>query len=252
MKERQEAIKKFIEEHGEVSISQLAEHFSDWSEMTIRRDLELLEKNRCIIRTKGGARLLPTSYGVSEDVYGEREKRNFARKQEIARKAAKLFESDSGVFLDAGSTMMAFARMMPDVNAAVITSAPNIALEIARIKQNPSIILLGGTLSRKTISISGLHLQDQLANLNIDTAFMSASGFTAKAGFSVGNQHECELKRMVISHARRIIMLLDSSKAGTIMPFTFARPSDIDILVTDSAFPSDMREILIGSNVKIV
>lgn len=241
MKERQEAIKKFVELHGEASIGQLAQQFSSWSEMTIRRDLAFLEKNRCIIRTKGGARLLPTSYGVSEDVYGERENRNFIEKQEIAAKAAALVESDSGIFIDAGSTTMAFARQLPDINIAVITSAPNISLEIALKKQNPAIILLGGTLSRKTISISGFHVLDQLKNLNIDTAFMSTSGYTENAGFSVGNQQECELKRAVISRARRVVMLLDSSKLGTLMPFTFARMEDIDTVVTDASLPKNIR-----------
>ena len=107
MKARQEAIKSYIEERGEVGLSELTTRFSDWSEMTIRRDLAFLEEQRCIIRTKGGARVLPTSYGVTEDVYGEREKRNFPQKQEIARKAAELAEADSGIFLDAGSTSAA-------------------------------------------------------------------------------------------------------------------------------------------------
>ena len=99
--------------------------------------------------------------------------------------AGKYIQQDSGIFLDAGSTIMALARQLPDVNTAIITSAPNIALEIAWKKQHPTIILLGGTLSRKTISISGMNVLDQLHNLNIDTAFMSASAFTEKAGFSV-------------------------------------------------------------------
>ncbi len=252
MKERQEAIKKFIEEHGEASIAELAEHFSAWSEMTIRRDLDFLEKSKFLIRTKGGARILPSSYGVTEDVYGEREKRNFAKKQEIARKAAELLESDSGIYLDAGSTIMAFARQLPDFNTAVITAAPNIALEVIRTKKKPSVILLGGTLSRETISISGFHLMEQLNNLNIDTAFLSSSGFAAASGFSVGNQQECELKRTIIARARKVVMLMDSSKAGTLMPFTFARPSDIDILVTDSDFPKDLRKIIAGADVKII
>ncbi len=252
MKERQEAIRKYIEEHGEAQISELAKHFSSWSEMTIRRDLEYLEKNRYILRTKGGARILPASYGLTEDVYGEREKRNYKQKQNIAEKAAELVERESGIFLDAGSTIMALARQLPDVNTAIITSAPNIALEIAWKKQNPTVILLGGTLSRKTISISGMNVLDQLHNLNIDTAFMSASAFTEKAGFSVGSQHECDLKRAVIARARRVVMLFDSSKTGTLMPFTFARPEDIDILVTDGKLPEGIQDVFQEANVTIL
>jgi len=252
MKERQAAIKEYLEEHGEASIGELAAEFSDWSEMTIRRDLEMLEKSRCLIRTKGGARVMPAGYGLSEDVYGEREHRNYAQKQEIALKAAQLVESDSGIFVDAGSTMMAFSRHLPDENIAVITSAPNIGLEIVLKKQKPAVILLGGTLSRKTISVSGINVLEQLRNLNIDTAFMSTSGYTDDAGFSVGNQYECELKRAIISRARRVVMLFDSSKIGTMMPFTFAHPKDINILVSDSLLPKEVRAVFRDAKVKII
>lgn len=241
MKERQAAIKRYLETRGEASIGQLAEAFSEWSEMTIRRDLEFLEQKRYLIRTKGGARILPGHYGVSEDVYGERENRNYQQKQEIGRKAAKLIDPGSGIYLDAGSTAMALARQLPDSNLAVITNAPNIALEIAVKKKDPTVILLGGTLSRKTISISGSSVIAQLQDLNIDTAFISTSGYTEGAGFSCGNQHECELKRAVIARARRVVMLFDSSKFGTLLPFTFARLEEIDVIVGDDKLPPEVR-----------
>ncbi|MDD3154423.1 MAG: DeoR/GlpR family DNA-binding transcription regulator [Victivallaceae bacterium] len=252
MKDRQQEIRRYIEERKEVSLSELGKQFPDWSEMTLRRDLEALEKSRCLIRTRGGARVLPTSYGVAEDVYGERENRNYAAKQAIALKAANFIEPDSGIFIDAGTTAMALARSMPDSNVAVITSAPNVALELILKKQHPSVILLGGTLSRKTISISGLNVLDQLRDLNIDTAFMSASGYTADSGFSVGNQQECELKKLVVSRARRVVMLIDSTKIGVMLPFTFSREKDIDVLITDQPMPSRLQERFTASGAKVI
>ncbi|MBQ7730822.1 MAG: DeoR/GlpR transcriptional regulator, partial [Lentisphaeria bacterium] len=130
MKERQEAIKRYIERKGDVTLSELAQEFSDWSEMTIRRDLEFLEQRRFLIRTKRGARIMPTSYEVSVGMYGEREKRNCDLKQEIAAKAAALVETDISMYLDAGSTAMMLARELPDRNLIITTSAPNIGIEI--------------------------------------------------------------------------------------------------------------------------
>lgn len=252
MKERQEAIRRFIEARGEARIEELQAAFPDWSAMTIRRDLEFLEKGRFLFRTKGGARALPTGYGVSEDVYGERETRNFVQKQEIGGKAAALAEADRGIFIDAGTTAMALARQLPDYHLAVITAAPNVALEILLKKSRPTVILLGGTVSRKSISTSGPDVQEQLRNLNIDTAFMSTSGFTRAAGFSVGDPHECELKRQIIAKARRVVMLFDSSKFGAEMPFTFARPQDIGILVGDAALPVSLRGYFTEQGVQIL
>lgn len=244
VKERREAIRKFIEANGETSISRLASEFSDWSEMTIRRDLDQLAKSRFILLTRGGARLLPSSYGVSEDIYSERENRNAAAKQAIAEKAVALIEPGTGIFIDSGTTAMAIARRLPDYKMVVVASAPNIALEIAIKKLNPSIILLGGTLSRHSMSVSDPDISGQLANLNIDTAFVAASGFDETAGFSVGSQEHAMLKRAVIARARRVVMLMDSSKIGAMLPFTFARPENVDILITDDDIPESVKKNL--------
>lgn len=251
MKERREAIRKFIEEHGEVSIGELAAAFGKWSEMTIRRDLDFLSGEHSIILTRGGARYLPGRYGLSEDIYSEREQRNPQSKQRLAEKALSLFEPGKGIFLDAGTTSMVLARRLPDENMVVVTSAPNIALEIATRKARPAVVMLGGTLARNTISVSNPGIETQLAELNIDTAFMSTSGFDEAAGFSVGHQLDGLLKRAVIKRARRVVMLVDSSKVGSMMPFTFARLEDIDVLVTDEDFPADLKKRLSGK-VKII
>lgn len=244
VKERREAIRRHLELNGEASISRLAAEFSDWSEMTIRRDLDQLARSRHIILTRGGARTMPLSYGVSEDIYSERENRNAAAKQLIAGKAAELVEPGAGIFIDAGTTAMAFARRLPDYKMVVVASAPNIALEIAVKKANPSIILLGGTLSRHSMAVSDPALSSQLDNLNIDTAFLAASGFDEAAGFSVGSQEHAMLKRAVAARARRVVMLLDSSKIGAMLPFTFARPEDVDIIVADDAMPAHLKKKL--------
>ena len=147
--------------------------------------------------------------------------------------------------------MMAFTRALPDYRITIITSGPNIALEIAKSKQNPSIVMLGGTLSSQTLSIAGASVIEQLRSLNIDTAFMSASGFSETSGFSVGNQHEADLKHMVMSKARRTIMLMDSSKVGTILPFTFAKAEDVDVVVSDSDMPESTKNFFNQLNIEV-
>ena len=233
MLERREAIQKYIEAKGEVSIGELAAHFTSWSEMTIRRDLAALEQMHRIILTRGGARTIPTRYGLHEDMYSAREQLNDEAKQLIAAKAVELVEPDTGIFIDSGTTAMAFARRLPDCHLAVITAAPNIALEVAMRKVNPSIIMLGGTLNRSEIAVSDPEAVSLLEHLNIDTAFMAASGYDEKGGFTVGSQLGAMLKRAVVKRARKVVMMLDSSKIGALLPFTFARMEDVDVLVGD-------------------
>ena len=251
MKERREAIRRFIESRGEVSIGELSAAFGAWSEMTIRRDLDYLSGEHSIILTRGGARYLPGRYGLSEDLYSEREQRNLQDKQLLAEKALTLFEPGKGIFIDAGTTAMVLARRLPDENMVLVTGAPNIALEIATRKEHPAVVILGGTIARKSISVSNPSIENQLAELNIDTAFMCTSGFDEAAGFSVGQQLDALLKRAVIKRARRVVMLTDSSKVGTMLPFTFAHLEDIDVLVTDDKFPVELKKRLSGK-VKII
>jgi len=251
LKERRDAIYQFIAAKGEVTISELVEEFSSWSEMTIRRDLAFLEQAGRLILTRGGARILPGRFGLTEDIYSERERRNYGEKQQLATKAAALVEPGKSIYIDAGTTAMALARALPDCHLVVVTGASNIALEIARSKELPSVVQLGGTLNRKTMAVGDPDIAKQLESINIDTAFVAASGFDEKAGFSVGSQLDALGKRAVISRARRVVMMLDSSKCGVILPFTFAGLSDVDLLVLDDQFPEDLRA-RIASQVTLV
>ena len=210
--------------------------------MTLRRDLAKLAAHRTIILTRGGAKYLPAKYGLSADIYSERESRNSALKREIAEKAASIIEPGTGIFIDSGTTAMTLAKLLPDVNLVVVTPAPNLALEVVAHKQLPSVVLLGGTLSRHSLCVSDPEAWRQLDMLNIDTAFIAASGFDKKTGFSVGNQLEGILKRAVISRARKVVVIADSSKLGSMLPFSFAGFQDIDLMITDSAFPEDLKQ----------
>ena len=242
MQDRLNAIYEHIKDRGDVTIVELVAKFNQWSEMTIRRDLAKLAAKKGIILTRGGAKYLPAKYGLSEDIYSEREFRNATFKREIAEKAATLIEPGTGIFIDSGTTAMALAKLLPDVNLVVVTPAPSLALEVMSHKQLPSVVLLGGTLSRHSLSVSDPEAWRQLDQLNIDTAFVAASGFDEKTGFSVGSQLESILKRAVISRARRVVILADSSKLGAMLPFSFAGFQDIDLMITDSAFPEDLKQ----------
>ena len=102
--------------------------------------------------------------------------------------------------------------------------------------------LLGGTVSRNNIATSGSFSTDMLSHINIETAFLAATAFTEDRGFTCGSQSESEIKSYVLKNAKRRIMLLDSTKLGKIMPYTFAAFGDIDVLISDSEFPQELRD----------
>ena len=130
--------------------------------MTLRRDMAYLEEKGHIIRTRGGAVAANVTSMVSEDVYARRAALNINEKQAIAHKALALARERCSIFYR--------FRLDYDVLCAraerrklyyIITADPNIALECIH-RQHTSVTLIGGNLSRNTLSASGANSMEFL------------------------------------------------------------------------------------------
>jgi len=232
LNERQQKIQSLISENGEAKLCELERHFPDVSSMTLRRDLDKLENLGQIVRTRSGAKSIAYLTRLSEAQFSERESENIAEKNYIAATAYKYVRQESSIFLDTGTTVTSLARLLNNDKLFIITTAPNIALECAKSPDN-TVFMTGGQLSSGNLSLSGVNALSFLEHINIDVAFMASSGFTFTNGFTCGSFDECQIKKRVIEKAAKVIMLMDSSKFGRGMPFTFAGLSDIDLLLTD-------------------
>lgn len=219
--------------------------------MTLRRDMAFLEEKGQIIRTRGGAVAASRAGVNSEDLYSRRAVLHTHQKQEIAVKALSLAQSSCAMYLDSGSTVLQFVKALPDDNYYIITADPNIALEAAR-RAKTTVTLVGGNLNHSTLCASGVHSVNFVNGINIDIAFMSASGFNIQTGFTSGAFSECELKAAVMEKARTRIMLMDSSKLAKRMPFTFARLSDIDVLISDSGLDKEVATLAHNEKVQVL
>jgi len=233
MNERQQKIQAIINDAGEAKLSELGSLFPDISTMTLRRDLEKLEALGEIVRTRSGAKSIAYLSRLSEAQFSERESENIAEKNSIAQTAYRYVEQERSVFLDTGTTITGLARLLKNDRLFIITAAPNIALECAKNHGN-TVFMTGGQLSSGNLSLSGVNALSFLDHINIDVAFMAASGFTFNNGFTCGNYDECQVKKRVIQKAAKVIMLMDSTKFDRNMPFTFADLTDIDLLITDN------------------
>jgi DeoR family fructose operon transcriptional repressor len=236
---RREIINAYIQNKGEAKLKELEKMFPEVSTMTLRRDLTYLESKGQVIRVRGGAKSINLLSNLKEDVYSMRVMENVDAKMNIAKKALEFIETGRSVFIDSGSTMMCLANILPDENLSILTSSPNIALEIIR-HHNPSVTLTGGQLSRNNLSISGPNSLNFIKNINVDIAFMATSGFSLENGFTCGDYNECQLKETIIRKAQKVILLMDVSKIDKNMPFTFGILKDIHILVCDKPLPEKM------------
>jgi DeoR/GlpR family transcriptional regulator of sugar metabolism len=248
---RRDIIKDILNAKGEVFLKDLETMFPDCSSMTLRRDLKYFEENGLVKRTRGGAVALSRLSMAAEDIYSRRALENTASKTLIAKKAVSFVESGRSLYLDSGTTLMMFAKQIPDDYVSLLTSGPNIALELIK-KAKPNVMLIGGQLSRNTISVSGANAESFLQGVNIDTAFLASSGFSLQNGFTSGTYSECELKQGVLRRASKVIMLMDSTKIGKSLPYTFGTLSDIDVLISDDNLPEEIRQAAQDAGVEVL
>jgi DeoR/GlpR family transcriptional regulator of sugar metabolism len=241
--ERQRQITELLDQRGEVQLQKLKDMFPDVSMMTLRRDLINLENEGLLIRTFGGAvsakKLSMT--GGEENAYSRRADENVEAKMIIAGKAVSLVEKGRSIYFDSGTTLMCLAKILPDDNYSIITSGANIALELIK-KQRTSVVTLGGSVNRNTLSISGPDAMSALDTINIDMAFIAASGFSLDKGLTVSNIYECELKRKVVQRAKKVILLMDTNKINKDLPFTYATLENLNLWVCESSVPLEIKK----------
>ena len=164
MRNRIEKINDYIQEKGEVKLTELEMFIPDVSTMTLRRDLELLEHRGDIIRIRGGARSISSISKrlIAEQMYSLRKNENTEEKKVIASKAVQFLSEGRSIYIDAGTTSMSFATTLPDMHLSVLTSAPNIALELMHDK-NITTTIVGGQISNENIAIS------KIKNINLSS-----------------------------------------------------------------------------------
>ncbi len=251
MNERMNKVRDYIQSRGEVSVSELQSLYEGYSSMTIWRDLKQLEEQGCIRRVHGGVISVQSASFQVEGVYSKRARENTREKIAIAKAAVSLIQPGHSVYLDAGSTLMAVANHMGSERYTIVTSGANIAIELSQ-RHTCDVLLTGGQISENTLSCSGAQAEQFISTINIDLALMAPSGFSLQNGFTSGAQNESLLKRAVMKKAAKVVMLMDSSKIGRSLPFTFATLSDIDMLITESPLPSDVAVEAAACGVEVI
>ena len=250
-RERISEIAELLDKRGKLSLEQLEEFFPNVSQMTLRRDLFLLEEEGKIIRIRGGAMSVREVQKTSGEPYTKKTTIHTDEKIEIAQKAAGLIDEGASIFIDGGSTALYLAKEMPDIHCNIFTNGLAVATELSK-KKNVIVNLLGGQLIKENLvtasSFSSLYFTDT----NFELAIISASAFTPENGFSCSSQVEAELLRVICKKAKFLYMMLDSSKIGKIKPYTFARTEDINVLITDDVFPDPLKEQFKSKDIVVI
>ncbi|HYG77507.1 MAG TPA: DeoR/GlpR family DNA-binding transcription regulator [Planctomycetota bacterium] len=246
--ERQRDIETVLQTERKVLVEDLSQRFGV-SEVTIRKDLTELENRGVLLRTHGGAVLAEKPELVVP--MHRRSTEQVSEKNLIAKAAAARIKDGESILLDTGSTTLSLARELRGRNLNVVTNSVLIATELAADEQI-SIIVLGGTLRRSSFALMGALALEQLKTLHVDRAFLGASGFDPKAGFSCQNLIEAETKRAMVHSAHEAVLLVDHSKFDRSAFAPFCSPKEVDCVITDAPLSRTAVEALQRANVEIV
>lgn len=228
--ERRRLIVQTLNQDGRVLVGDLAKQFRT-SQVTIRKDLDILQGQGRIHRTHGGA--LPASESALEDpTLREKEKLHRKEKLQIAAAAARMVKEGQVVVLDSGTTTTAIAHALRKFeNLTVITNAVNIAAELSG--SSLEVILTGGTLRKNSFSLVGPIAEETLRRLNADILFLGVDGFDMHYGLSTPNLLEAKVNRVMMDVARVAVAVCDSSKFGRRSLSSIAPTAAVHHLITD-------------------
>ena len=226
--QRRKAIKDILLRERTVKVSDLARKF-DVSEETIRRDLTQLEDEGLVERNYGGAILVEELQAGMWAIppVNQRKLHLFEEKDAIGKKAAGLVEAGQIVIFDAGSTTW--------------TNSLDVAESMGQ-HEGTSVFVLGGKLMRKSMSLVGPQAEVELRKYNADIAFMGTSGISLTKGFTSSDIYEAEIKRAMVSAAKKIVVVADHSKFSRQGLVSFATFDEVDALVTSEITDGAIRQ----------
>ncbi len=248
--ERQQRIIDILRNEFTVRSTRLSE-LLNVSEMTIRRDLDALERRGLVERTHGGA-VFRQERVAGKFHYNSSIKENLKEKQQIARRAAALIEPNEVVFLGTGTTAALIIRYLePGLPCTVFTN--NLGITSEADGTTAEIIFLGGMYNPQTKSLSGLLTMEMIRQVNATKVFLGADALSLSSGMTTPNFEIAVIERTMIKYTRgQVIIMANHTKFGLVAQMSIVPLKQIDVLVTNRSIPEDFQRELDLLGVEVV
>jgi DeoR family transcriptional regulator, aga operon transcriptional repressor len=243
--ERLESILELLSEDGSVAVTELTGRL-EASAATIRRDLELLERQKLLSRTHGGAVGNGVLYELPVRYRGGQ---HAIEKRRIADAAAARVGEARTVGLSGGTTTTEVARRIRDQELTVVTNAVNIASELV-VAPTIRLVVTGGIARPQSYELIGPLADATLAGLNLDLLFIGVDGASAE-GMTTHDEIEAQTDRLMVERARHVIVVCDSSKIGRAALSVICGADQVDVLITDTDAPADEVAALTGAGIEV-
>ncbi|AIU88541.1 glucitol operon DNA-binding transcriptional repressor SrlR [Pectobacterium odoriferum] len=246
--ERQAQILEYLQVHGRTTVEELTAHFNTTG-TTIRKDLTRLQQDGAVIRTYGGVML---NRNEGDQPIDRKTRIHTEKKKRIASRAAGLINEGDSLIFDAGSTVL---QMVPHLarfnNITVMTNSLSIVNELVELDNDQVILMPGGTYRSTSASFHGSLAESAFTHFSFDTLFIGADGVDMTAGVTTFNE-VFAVSQAMCHAAKKIVLLVDSSKFGRRSPNVVCSLDSVDVLITDSDISSDTMMQLQEKGIEVI
>lgn len=248
--ERRSLLLNQLKNEGKIFISDLMKQF-DVSEVSIRKDLAILEERKLLLRVKGGAVDMHQTGDYDDMSISQKQRMHSREKQMIGKFAASLIMDGETVIFDSGTTVMEIAKNLDSLNnLTVITNALDIAITLNKYSRF-NVIALGGKMRSVSYSTVGMLAESALKNFYCDKLFLGVDSFSVDSGLSTPSVEEASTNQVMISRAREVIAVFDSSKVNKRALAFITMPDKIDTIITDKNLPPAIRNQLKAMKINV-
>lgn len=244
--QRRAVILDEVRRRGGVRVNELTKRLGV-SDMTVRRDLDALARQGAVEKVHGGA-VPPAEASSHEPGFEAKSGLERGAKDSIARAAADLVVPGTAIALSGGTTTFALAHHLVEVaDLTVVTNSVRVADVFhgasggGATRPGAATVVLTGGVRTPSDSLVGPVADRAIDSLHFDLLFLGVHGISAQAGLSTPNLAEAETNRRLVRAARRVVVVADHTKWGTVGLSSFAPLSEVDTLVTDEGLSQEAR-----------
>ncbi len=245
---RRTEILNLININGKVSVNELSERFGI-SVVSIRNDLAHLENKGLLIKTRGGAiKSQPVNFDLS---LNQKLKINYTEKQKIGKKAIEFVKNGDSIVIDSGSTTLEVAKNLEEFDINLITNSLPIA-DICADYNKVDVIIPGGELRPEMRSLIGPITLKTINELRCDIAFIGADSISIDSGIYTPLISEAAISRAMIKIAKKVIVVVDSSKFSRKSLAKISSLDYIDIIITDNNIKKEELSKLQSTGIEVI
>jgi DeoR/GlpR family transcriptional regulator of sugar metabolism len=247
--QRRDKILELLMEDGSAKVNKLAKIFKV-TEVTIRQDLEKLEREGLVVREHGGGILKNLENQVRTFSLVHQE--NMDKKELIAHKCLEFIQSGDTIILDSGSTTTEIAKKLKGMrDLTVITNALNIALMLGG-QSGIEVVMTGGEFKPPTLSLTGQKAADFFEGLNVQKLFLATAGLSLKSGLTYPSISDLVVKKAMIEAAETTYLVADSTKIGKSAFASLGALSLIDYIITDAGIEEEHKKLFRDHEIELI